>query len=45
MENIGIRKIAGHEVESAMALALEVFIQFEAPDYGPMGVESFKRDI
>lgn len=45
MENIVIRKITGHEVESAMRLALEVFMQFEAPDYGPMGVESFKRDI
>ena len=45
MENIVIRKITSHEVESAMALALEVFMQFEAPDYGPMGVESFKKDI
>ena len=45
MENIMIRKIASHEVESAMALALEVFMQFEAPDYGPAGVETFKKDI
>ena len=45
MENIVIRKIASHEVESAMALALEVFMEFEAPDYGPAGVESFKKDI
>ena len=45
MENIAIRKIASHEVESAMNLALEVFMQFEAPDYDPSGVESFKRDI
>ena len=45
MENIVIRKITCHEVESAMRLALEVFMQFEAPDYDPMGVESFKRDI
>ena len=28
-----------------MALALEVFMQFEAPDYGPQGVVTFKRDI
>ena len=40
-----IRKIKSHEVESAMNLALEVFMQFEAPDYGPSGVETFKRDI
>ena len=45
MENIVIRKIKSHEVESAMNLALEVFMQFEAPDYDPSGVETFKRDI
>ena len=45
MENIIIRKITCNEVESAMNLALEVFMQFEAPDYGPAGVKTFKRDI
>lgn len=40
-----IRRITAHEVDQAMALALEVFMQFEAPDYGPEAVESFKRDI
>ena len=30
MENIVIRKITSHEVESAMRMALEVFMQFEA---------------
>lgn len=45
MEEIIIRKITGDEVESAMALALEVFMQFEAPDYPAEGVETFKRDI
>ena len=45
MENIVIRKISSNEVESAMELALEVFMQFEAPDYYPSGVETFKRDI
>ena len=43
MDGIVIRKITSHEVESAMALALEVFMQFEAPDYGPAGVETFKK--
>ena len=28
-----------------MALALEVGMQFEAPDYPPEGVETFKKDI
>lgn len=45
MGNIVIRKITGNEVESAMNLAFDVFMQFEAPDYQPSGVEAFKRDI
>lgn len=44
-ENIVIRKITSDEVETAMNLALEVFMQFEAPDYDPSGVETFKKDI
>lgn len=40
-----IRKITPAEVEAALALALEVFMQFEAPDYGSKGVETFRRDI
>lgn len=40
-----IRKINCGEVEEALALALEVFMQFEAPDYKPEGVTTFKRDI
>ena len=42
---IVIRKIHSNEVNEAMKLALEVFMQFEAPDYDPSGVETFKRDI
>ena len=45
MENIVIRKISSNEVENAMELAIEVFMQIEAPDYHPSGVETFKRDI
>lgn len=40
-----IRKITSSEVNEALSLALEVFMQFEAPDYKPEGVETFKRDI
>lgn len=40
-----IREITNNEVEEALALALEGFMQFEAPDYKPEGVETFKRDI
>ena len=45
MKKIFIRKITSDEVECAMDLALEVFMQFEAPDYHPSGVDTFKRDI
>ena len=45
MKNITIRKIRSEEVEAAMSLALEVFLEFEAPDYGPIGLETFKKDI
>lgn len=45
MQDISIRKIRGHEVEDAMKLALEVFMEFEAPDYKPEGVATFKNDI
>ena len=40
-----IRKIKPEEVSDALTLALEVFMQFEAPDYRPEGVETFKHDI
>ncbi len=40
-----IRKITSTEVNEALNLAFEVFMQFEAPDYKPEGVETFKRDI
>lgn len=37
-----IRRINSHEVEEALTLALEVFMEFEAPDYKPEGVETFR---
>lgn len=40
-----IRKITSSEVGEALSLALEVFMQFEAPEYKPEGIETFKRDI
>ena len=40
-----IRKIKPEKVNDALDLALEVFMQFEAPDYRPEGVATFKRDI
>lgn len=40
-----IRRIHASEVEEALALALEVFLQFEAPDYRPEGVETFRKFV
>lgn len=40
-----IRKIRGEEVPEALVLAFTVFLQFEAPDYDPEDVETFRRDI
>lgn len=43
MNNIVIRKINSNEVEEAMKLALEVFMEFEAPEYGSEGIATFKK--
>lgn len=40
-----IRKVNPNEVDEALELALEVFLEFEAPDYKPQGVETFKGFI
>ncbi len=40
-----IRKIKPEELSNALTLALEVFMQFGAPDYKPQGVETFRKDI
>lgn len=40
-----IRKIKSGEVDEALALALDVFLEFEAPDYKSEGVETFKQFI
>lgn len=37
-----IRRINSDEVEEALALALEVFLEFEGPDYRPEGIETFR---
>ncbi|MCI8294043.1 MAG: GNAT family N-acetyltransferase [Hespellia sp.] len=38
-----IRKIYGEEIETALQLIWETFLQFEAPDYSEQGVDSFYR--
>lgn len=40
-----IRKIKSSEVDEALELALDVFMEFEAPDYKPEGVETFKSFV
>ncbi len=40
-----IRSIKPEEVEAALSLAMEVFLEFEAPEYPAEGVETFRNDI
>lgn len=40
-----IRRLRPEELGAALELAMETFLRYEAPDYGPEGVESFRRDI
>lgn len=40
-----IRRLTAEEVPAAMELALDTFLRFEAPDYGPEGVEAFRRTV
>lgn len=40
-----VKKINSDEVSEALALALEVFMQFEASDYAPEGVDTFKHVV
>lgn len=43
--NLEIRRLRADEVNAALNLAMETFLEFEAPDYGPDGVSTFRRDI
>ena len=40
-----IRRLHADELSIAMELALDTFLRYEAPDYGPQGVTTFRRDI
>lgn len=40
-----VRRLAPEELERALELAWDTFLRFEAPDCGPLGVETFRRDI
>lgn len=40
-----IKKISLGEQDEAMALVLKTFLQYEAPDYGPQGVETFCSSV
>lgn len=40
-----IRRLTPEEIPAAMELAMETFLRFEAPDYGPEGVQAFRRTV
>jgi GNAT superfamily N-acetyltransferase len=43
--NYHIRRLHAGELTIALELALDTFLRYEAPDYGPEGVDAFRRDI
>ena len=45
MMNYEIRRLRPDEVDAALDLAMETYLEFEAPDYGPEGVTTFRQDI
>ena len=40
-----IRRLTAQDLPAALELAMDTFLRFEAPDYGPEGVESFRRTV
>lgn len=40
-----IRRLCCDELDAALELAWDTYLRFEAPDYGPEGVETFRKDI
>ena len=45
MMHYEIRRLRPDEVNEALDLAMETYLEFEAPDYGPEGVTTFRRDL
>ena len=43
--DITVRALADGEIEAAHKLAWDVFMEFEAPDYPPEGVEEFRLTL
>ena len=39
------RRLNPSELDEALALAWSTFMEFEAPDYAPEGVQTFRRDM
>ena len=44
-DRLTIRPLDESEIEAAHKLAWEVFLEFEAPDYPPEGVEEFRQTL
>lgn len=40
-----VRRLTPQECKPMLALVWETYLQFEAPDYAPQGVEIFRREI
>lgn len=45
MSDYIIKKVDFNEIEQALSLVMDVFMEFDAPDYGEEGVETFRTNI
>ena len=45
ISEVDIRRIQPEEGKGALALVYRVFLEFEAPDYPPKGVETFRKSV
>lgn len=43
--NVSVKLLANEDLKAALSLALEVFYEFEAPDYTRLGIETFERFV
>lgn len=43
--DILVRRLKAQELDTALELVWKTYLEFEAPEYGPKGVETFRKDV
>ncbi|MGL5315554.1 MAG: GNAT family N-acetyltransferase [Peptostreptococcaceae bacterium] len=43
--NFIVKRVENHKIDEALNMVMDVFNEFNGPDYGKMGIETFKRSI